>query len=49
MRPIKKKTGNGQVGVVAGGFFPGALCGAVGVMAGVAALAGRPPLAAREI
>ena len=43
MRPINKKKGNKQVSVVAGGFFPGALCGAVGVVAGVGALAGRPP------
>ena len=39
MRPINKKKGNKQVSVVAGGFFPGALCGAVGVVAGV----GAPP------
>ena len=32
---------------VAGGVFPGALCWAVGVVVGVGALAGRPPLAAR--
>ena len=37
MRPIKKKKGNKQVGVVAGGFIPGALCGAVGVVASVGA------------
>ena len=45
MRPIKKKKGNKQVSVVAGGFFLGALCGAVGAVAGAGALAGRPPLA----
>ena len=47
MRPINQKKGNKQVRMVAGGVFPGALCGAVGVVVGVGALAGRPPLAAR--
>ena len=43
MRPINQKKGNKQVRTVAGGVFPGALCGAVGVVVGVGALAGRPP------
>ena len=47
MRPINQKKGNKQVRMVAGGVFPGALCGAVGVVVGVGALAGRPPLATR--
>ena len=47
MQPINQKKGNKQVRTVAGGVFPGALCGAVGVVVGVGALAGRPPLATR--
>ena len=47
MRPINQKKGNKQVNMVAGGVPPGAVCGAVGVVVGVGALAGRPPLATR--